>query len=50
MESIEILQQYTGSIYSSVIFVHIKLANIPSIASPLPCETHPAQRLSMTLV
>ena len=35
---------------SPVIYVLDKPANTPSIAPPLPCETHPSRRISITLV
>ena len=48
------LQRYLNNIlvlYTNLACVHTKPANTPSTAAaPLPCETHPAQRLSITPV
>ena len=53
--------QYRGGVFSNVIIIYRSLYlsdmcscrepahQIPSTAPPLPCESHPAQRLSITL-
>ena len=44
------LQEYIG-LYTRLTCVHVEPAyQTPSTAPPLPCESHPAQRLSITLV
>ena len=43
------LQQYIG-FYTRLTCVHVEPAQpVPSTAPPLPCETHPAQRSSITV-
>ena len=51
IESTEVLWQYTVLVLNlPVACGHDKPANTPSTASSVPCEIHPAHKLSITLV